>query len=81
MNYLAHALPFLEDPYFVAGTGVPDWLAVCDRRSRVRAGRAEALTEDADPIAAAVARGIVQHLRDDARFHETRAFVDALLGS
>ena len=37
MNYFAHALPFLDDdPYFVAGTGVPDWLSVADRDVRVR---------------------------------------------
>ena len=28
MNYFAHALPFLDDPYLAAGTGVPDWLSV-----------------------------------------------------
>ena len=32
MNYFAHALPFLDRPYFVAGTAVPDWLTVADRR-------------------------------------------------
>ena len=79
MNYFAHASPFLDDPYFMAGTCVPDWLAVLDRRVRVRTHRAEPLTGDADPQTAAVARGIVQHLRDDARFHETRAFAELSL--
>ena len=79
MNYFAHAWPFLEDPYVMAGTCVPDWLAVLDRRVRVRTHRAEPLTGDADRQIASVARGIVQHLRDDARFHETRAFAELSL--
>jgi len=79
MNYFAHACPFLEDPYFMAGTCVPDWLTVIDRRVRVRMRRAEPLAEDADRQTASIARGIVQHLRDDARFHETRAFAELTL--
>jgi hypothetical protein len=42
MNYFAHARPFLDQPYFMAGTGVPDWLTVVDRRVRLRAKHAEA---------------------------------------
>jgi hypothetical protein len=79
MNYFAHASPFLEDPYFMAGTCVPDWLTVVDRRVRVRTLRAEPLAADADRRTASIARGIVQHLRDDARFHETRAFAELAL--
>jgi hypothetical protein len=76
MNYFAHALPFLDDPYFVAGTGVPDWLQVVDRRVRVRARNAETFIETGQGPMVAVARGILQHLRDDRRFHETRAFAE-----
>jgi hypothetical protein len=76
MNYLAHALPFLEQPYFAAATGVPDWLTVVDRRVRVRMKHAEAFLEDHDPVLAAVAGGVAQHLRDDAQFHGTRAFFE-----
>lgn len=79
MNYFAHALPFLDRPYFAAGTGVPDWLSVADRQVRVRARHAEALCDDPDPCVAAVAAGILQHLRDDVRFHGTRAFVETSL--
>ena len=50
MNYFAHAYRFLDDPYFAAGTGVPDWLAVADRNVRVRQKHAEPLTEDPDVI-------------------------------
>ena len=76
MNYFAHAYRFLDDPYFAASTGVPDWLAVADRKVRVRRKHAEPLAEDPDPVTASVARGVIQHLRDDARFHNTRAFTE-----
>ncbi len=79
MNYLAHALPFLDEPYLAAGTAVPDWLSVVDRRVRVTQRRAAALRGDGDPITAAVARGIVQHFYDDARFHGSRAFAELSL--
>jgi len=79
MNYFAHALLFLDDPYFTAGTGVPDWLSVVDRRVRVRRKHAEPLVGDADAVTAAVARGVLQHLGDDGRFHEGRAFVELSL--
>ncbi len=79
MNYFAHAYRFLDDPYFVAGTGVPDWLTVVDRPVRVRLRQAVPLAEDPDPRTASVVQGIIQHLRDDARFHETRAFTELCL--
>lgn len=77
MNYLAHALPFLDDPYYVAGTAVPDWLMVADRAVRMRPKNVAPWTRDEDPLTATVARGVLQHLRDDGRFHETRAFAEA----
>ena len=76
MNYFAHALPFLDRPYFLAGTGVPDWLMVVDRPSRLRSKHVAGFQNDPDPCVAAVAGGVLQHLRDDARFHETRAFAE-----
>ncbi|MEN6452320.1 MAG: hypothetical protein ABFC96_17655 [Thermoguttaceae bacterium] len=79
MNYLSHALPFLDRPYFVAGVSVPDWLMVADRRVRIRSKHAEAFLNDEDPVVAEVAAGVLQHLRDDARFHETRAFAETVL--
>lgn len=79
MNYFAHAYRFLDDPYFMAGTGVPDWLTVVDRPVRVRLRQAVPMAEDPDPQTASVVRGIIQHLRDDARFHETRAFMELCL--
>jgi hypothetical protein len=79
VNYFAHALPFLDRPYFVAGTAVPDWLAVADRKVRLRSKHVEAFLDDIDPCVADVAAGILQHLRDDAQFHATRAFAETSL--
>lgn len=79
MNYFAHALPFLSNPYFVAGTAVPDWLTVVDRQVRVRARTVAPWINDPDPQVASLAQGMLQHIRDDARFHETRAFAETSL--
>lgn len=76
MNYFAHGCRFLAEPYFLAGTAVPDWLNVADRRVRVRTRQATPFADDADPIVRAVARGIVQHHADDAWFHETPVFAE-----
>lgn len=76
MNYFAHALRFLDRPYFVAGTAVPDWLSVADRQVRVRAKLIEPnLLGDGSPLAE-VAAGAMQHLHDDGWFHSTRAFFE-----
>ena len=79
MNYFAHAYRFLDDPYFVAGLGVPDWLSVVDRRVRVRIKNARPFEDDSDRVTASIARGIVRHIEDDARFHGTRAFAELSL--
>ncbi len=79
MNYFAHALPFLADPYFVAGTAVPDWLAVVDRGVRVKAKNVEPWVVHPNGETAAIARGLLQHFRDDSQFHKTRAFAETTL--
>jgi hypothetical protein len=79
MNYLAHGWRFTHDPYFLAGTAVPDWLCVADRGVRVRSKRAAEWIENSDSEIAAVARGICQHHADDHWFHETRAFAELSL--
>jgi hypothetical protein len=79
MNYFAHARHFLDDPYFVAGTAVPDWLSVSDRQVRLRSRCVAPAIDDADPRVAAIARGVLQHLRDDKQFHGTRAFAETSL--
>ena len=79
MNYFAHGFRFLDDPYFLAGTAVPDWLSVVDRRVRVRPREAEAAAAGDDDILARVARGVARHHADDARFHTTAAFAELSL--
>jgi len=79
MNYFAHGRTFIDDPYFLAGTAVPDWLCVVDRRVRARSKPASDLIRDSDLRVAAVARGIMQHHADDGWFHETRAFAETSL--
>lgn len=74
MNYLAHGWRFAEQPYVLAGTAVPDWLSVVDRKMRARGKTAALFLEDPDENLAALARGIVQHHHDDDWFHQTMAF-------
>jgi hypothetical protein len=79
VNYFAHALPYLDRPYLLAGTGAPDWLTVADRPVRLRTKHVEPFCRDPDPEIAAVAGGVLQHLQDDARFHASRAFAETSL--
>jgi hypothetical protein len=79
MNYFAHGRRFLDEPYIVAGTAVPDWLNVVDRRTRARARVAREFVADLDPRIGALAQGIVQHHHDDDWFHRTRAFAELSL--
>lgn len=76
MNYLAHGIRFLDRPYFMAGTAVPDWLSVVDRRVRMRTKRIESLLPEwgAGSPEREVALGILQHLSDDDWFHTTLGF-------
>ena len=60
MNYFAHGLAHLDDPYLLAGTAVPDWLNVADRGVRVRSRQAVPFIDDADQSLALLARGIIQ---------------------
>lgn len=80
MNYFAHGRHFVDDPYFLAGTAVPDWLNVVNRRIRVRSRHAATHLHASDTRLAAVAAGILQHCRDDDWFHQTRAFAELSLG-
>jgi len=79
MNYFAHGRDALHDPYRLAGTAVPDWLNVVNRKCRMRARRVEPLLADPDPRVAAIAAGVLEHLADDGWFHETRAFAELSL--
>src|SRR5436190_5398614 len=74
MNYLAHGWRFAEQPYLLAGTAVPDWLSVVDRKMRARGRTAALFLEHEHQPLAELARGIVQHHHDDDWFHQTTAF-------
>ncbi len=86
MNYFAHALPYLSDPYFLAGTAVPDWLSVVDRSVRVRKRlidrylqsfpNAKPVEDDPEHHFQAIARGAKQHLEDDDWFHRLPGFIE-----
>jgi hypothetical protein len=79
MNYFAHGRQFVDRPYFLAGTAVPDLLNVVNRRVRVRRKVAEPFVNDTNPHVAALAGGIVRHHDDDEWFHRTKAFSELSL--
>ena len=79
MNYFTHGRLFLDRPYFLAGTAIPDWLSVIDRRIRVRTKHAQPLIPDHDAVTSELAAGVVQHHADDRWFHQTRAFAELSL--
>ena len=76
MNYFAHAYPYLERPYFIAGTAAPDWLSVADRRVRLRGKLAKPFADGSESPQAEFAAGVLQHLADDDRFHRLPAFIE-----
>jgi hypothetical protein len=76
VNYFAHALPHLDRPYFLAGTALPDWLSVIDRKLRLRPRMLEPYCESDDDIIRELALGAMQHLDDDGWFHCTRGFAE-----
>lgn len=76
MNFLSHAIPYMDQPLLAISTGVPDWLGVVDRKIRARGKLAEPfLTSDDDELRQ-VAGGIIRHIEDDRWFHGTQAFVE-----
>ena len=74
MNYLSHAIEFLDRPLFMASTGVPDMLSVIDRKVRIRRKSLKPFFNDTDLAVVEVARGIAQHLEDDRWFHGNEVF-------
>lgn len=79
MNFLSHAIPYLDDPLIAVCTGVPDWLSVVDRKIRARERMATAVLSSEDEPLRKVATGILNHIRDDRWFHTTGAFVETNL--
>ena len=77
MNYFAHGYQYIDDPYFMAGTALPDWLSVVDRRTRIRPKHLRSGAADSgDPRFARLVGGVKQHHHDDAWFHQSRAFTE-----
>ncbi|MEZ6117028.1 MAG: hypothetical protein R3C28_10710 [Pirellulaceae bacterium] len=76
MNYFAHGRNYVDAPWFLAGTAVPDWLNVVDRKVRARKRMALEYVNHEDAELAQVARGIVRHHDDDDWFHRTAAFAE-----
>ncbi|MFQ5734582.1 MAG: hypothetical protein ACE5KM_21820 [Planctomycetaceae bacterium] len=76
VNYFAHGISLLDQPYVLAGAAVPDWLSVADRKVRMRPRRVEPFLDHRDPIQSAVAAGVTRHHADDGWFHRTRAFYE-----
>lgn len=77
MNYFAHGLAVVDDPYRLAGTAMPDCIRVSDGRLRIRRRHAAPWVADPDRRLAALAQGIVDHHDDDDWFHRTAAFATA----
>jgi len=72
-------MPFLDQPYFVAGTAMPDWLRVVDKKNRARSKTVKNFLdqhfESCSTVTLDLCRGILQHHADDDWFHNTSAFL------
>jgi hypothetical protein len=79
MNFLCHAIPYLDKPLLAVSTGVPDWLRVIDRKIRAREKLALPYLDSDDGELRMVAAGVIRHIKDDGWFHGTRAFVETNL--
>jgi hypothetical protein len=77
MNYFAHGVRYLDRPWFLAGTALPDWLSVLDRRVRLRSKVLLPFADGTFSPVAELAGGALQHFEDDHWFHKTRAFAES----
>ena len=75
MNCFTHGIRFLDNPYYLVGTAVPDWLTLIDRKVRVRKRLASEFLDHTDAPTRDLAGGIVQHHDDDGWFHDRAEFV------
>ena len=76
MNYFAHGRNYVHAPYLMAGSAIPDWLNVVNRRVRARSKAARPFIAHKDQRVVAIATGVLQHHRDDDWFHRTPAFAE-----
>jgi hypothetical protein len=79
MNFLCHAIPYLDQPLLAVSTGIPDWLSMVDRKIRARGKLARRFLDSPDHELRLVAHGIIRHVEDDRWFHSTQAFVETNL--
>ena len=76
MNYLSHGYRFFDQPLFLAGTIVPDWLSVVNRRVRARKRLVLPVVHNTkDDRIRQVGLGILQHHHDDDTFHRCEHFM------
>lgn len=75
MNYYAHGCLFVDRPYFLIGTAIPDMIRVSDKGVRVHSKRVIPFDDGGDSPRSQIAAGILQHLADDDAFHGTAAFI------
>lgn len=75
MNYYAHGCRFVDRPYFLTGTAVPDFLRVSETGVRIHGKRVEPFADGGDSARSQIAAGIMQHLLDDDLFHSSAAFI------
>ncbi|WP_437186140.1 hypothetical protein SH668x_003279 [Planctomicrobium sp. SH668] len=76
VNYLAHGIRFLDRPYYLIGSAIPDLLSVSDRRSRVRKKTIENQLPEPASHSRELSLGMLQHLHDDQWFHNTPGFYE-----
>lgn len=74
MNYLAHAIEVLDAPWIVAGTSLPDWLRVVDKRLRLKPATLLALPLEHRSAAHQLRAGVIRHHDDDTKFHTDPRF-------
>jgi hypothetical protein len=81
MNCLSHAWKYLDDPWFAAGTCLPDWLGMMERKNKFRRAKVSSFIELNEPTdkSTVLAQGILQHLADDDAFHGSIAFMETSL--
>lgn len=75
MNYYAHGCRFVDRPYFLIGTAIPDMIRVSDHGVRIQRKRVAPFDDGGDSPRSQIASGILQHLADDDTFHGTAAFI------
>lgn len=76
MNYFAHGCRFVDRPYFLVGTALPDMLRVSDPGVRVRSKGAQPWINEEQSPTSEIAAGILQHLEDDDWFHSLPTFIE-----